>query len=103
MECPFDQKIKKLANKKIIGVSQLQYSISVRGYIAQVCLKEKFLSFNTSIIECFTKVLNVIIFFSSLDSYTNTHQCWPTNKNLHSSALCRQRMPSRGFAKSDDQ
>ena len=24
-----------------------------------------------------------------MDSYTWTHQCWLTSKNLHSSALCR--------------
>ena len=35
----------------------------------------------------------------SMDFYLWTHQCWPTNKNLHSSGLCRYWMPPRGLAK----
>ena len=32
-----------------------------------------------------------------MDSFTCTHQCWPTSKNLRSSALCRHWMPFRGL------
>ena len=36
-----------------------------------------------------------------MDSDTRQKQCEPTSKNLHSSALCKQWILSRGLAKSD--
>ena len=41
--------------------------------------------------------------FCPLNFYTWTNQCWMTSKNLHSSALCRQRVPSRRLAQRDGQ
>ena len=38
---------------------------------------------------------------SPMDSYTWTHQCWPTSKTLQWSALCRLWRLSRTLAKSD--
>ena len=40
---------------------------------------------------------------SLLDSHTQTHQCWPTSKNLHPLAQCRHWIPSRWPTRSTDQ
>ena len=34
---------------------------------------------------------------SPMDFYTRTYQCWPTSKNLHSSALCGHWMLFKGL------
>ena len=36
---------------------------------------------------------------SPFESYIWTHQCWPTSKNLHSLALCKHWLLSKGFTK----
>ena len=40
---------------------------------------------------------NLDQYISNRDTYSWTPQCWPTNRNFHSSALYGRRMPSKGL------
>ena len=46
---------------------------------------------------------NTVKLKSNVFLWTSTYQCWLTSKNIHSSALCRHWMSSRGPSKSDGQ
>ena len=37
--------------------------------------------------------------YSTMDSYTWIHQCWPIGKDLHTSALCGHRMQSKRLSR----